>query len=147
LIQYIQGRAELPVNTDLNTLILHVCNNARRWGAGFTNSIDQIFPEVGREFVSKQRELGTINLFILEEFPLAYGNMVAMDGVRSINNPHPLKMDHLRTCLEKAYGWSVKNDYVIQMPMIGSGLANGKWDEISELIEEVIPDLVTVVTL
>lgn len=147
MIQYVSGRAELPVNSDVNTVIAHICNDSQRWGAGFTKSIDDIFPEVGNEFKKRPRKLGSINLFILEDFPLAYANMVAMNGVRSINNPNPLKMDALETCLKKLYAWSQENGYIIQMPLIGSGLANGNWDEISQLIERVIPDVVTVVTL
>ena len=147
MIQYVQGRAELPINSDINTIVAHICNNSRKWGAGFTESIDRIFPEVGKEFLSKPRQLGDVNLFILEDFPLAYANMVAMNGTRSISNPHPLQMDALAICLEKVYKWSLDSGYIIQMPMIGSGLANGKWDEISDLIERMIPDLVTVVTL
>jgi O-acetyl-ADP-ribose deacetylase (regulator of RNase III) len=147
MIQYVRGRAELPLDYDKLTVIAHVCNNSRKWGAGFTSSIDEVFPEIGSQFVAKQRNLGSVNIVKLPDYNWAYAQMVAMNGVRSINNPNPLDMDALRECLIKLNVWAIENEHVIQMPMIGSGLANGNWDDISRLIDETIDELVTVVTL
>lgn len=137
-ISYIDGDATYPQGNDPK-ILAHVCNDRGGFGKGFALAVGNRWPGVKRYFKawysSKIRfELGVIQL--VEVNPAFWvANMLAQHGYQSDSNPTPLRMEALRTCLEKLRFEALDRGASVHMPRIGSGLAGGDWDDIEPLIE------------
>src|SRR5690606_22825691 len=140
---------------DGTRVIAHICNDIGKWGAGFSGAISRRWKDP-EEFYKKQYKhaknrfkLGRIQ-WVFVDLDLAIVNMIAQEGVRSVNNPNPIRYDALESCLNRLskgcrglIGDNVvlKTDIItIHMPRIGTGLAGGSWDRISGLIDETLWD-------
>ena len=74
-------------------------------------------------------------------------NMIAQHGVRSAENPTPIRYGALSTALQHVGEFAKKNDASIVMPKIGSGLAGGDWGKIERLVTEAIVNQGVAVTV
>jgi len=156
MIRYQSGDATCPIVKTGTRVIAHVCNDAGKWGAGFSGAVSKEWKEP-EEFYRKQFrfsknrcKLGAVQWAFIDT-DLAVANMIAQEGVRSVLNPKPIRYDALERCLNKTaegchglIGDSTtisKRKVTVHMPRIGCGLAGGSWDRVGPLVEEAFWDL------
>jgi O-acetyl-ADP-ribose deacetylase (regulator of RNase III) len=142
-LNYITGDASYPDKTCEGTkIICHVCNNLGAWGKGFVVSLSNRWWFLRNAYRYDMKiELGSIGCFKTEGqlSRIWVCNMIAQNGIRSKDNPVPLRHDALYICLEKLKDFidnmpDKNKTKSIHMPRIGSGLAGGFWPEIEEII-------------
>ena len=140
-------------------IIPHICNDVGAWGAGFVVPLGKHFPGAKRQYLNwySQVKLKFGHDLILgdtSEIDCDYGddnkvviiNMIAQSGLISKDNPNPINYTALSQCLKSISGFA--NKYLGKPPTLrkielhtcafGTGLAGGRWDFISTLIEENI---------
>ena len=153
MIHYRIGDATEPCVEDGIRLIAHVCNDAGKWGAGFSGAVSSKWPEAKKSYLAKARfsksfALGAMYCIFMDR-KLGVAHMVAQHGVsRDLLNYIPIRYDSLELCLEKiAKGvrslqfLNPKERVTVHMPRIGCGLAGGTWDIVGGLIEENLWDI------
>ena len=152
-INYLKGDATSPVKCLGEgewRVIIHVCNNIRKWGKGFVLSLSKKWPEPEQTYRKMEQVLGSICICVVEE-DICVVNMIAQDGI--VSNTHsraetvyskngvpPIRYDALEESL-KLVANSFSN-YVektsFHMPRIGCGLAKGKWEIVENLITKYL---------
>ena len=151
MIYYKVGDATQPcVEGDIR-VIVHICNDAGKWGAGFSKALSARWKEP-EEYYKSQRKfaknrclLGQIQ-WIFPEVRLGVANMIAQEGTRSVLNPRPIRYESLELCLNRlAAGCHAamreqKKGLTLHMPRIGCGLAGGNWDAVGSLVAEALWD-------
>lgn len=123
------------VSEDKNILVPHVCNNVHKFGAGFAKSIASKWPIVRSKFLDFDAILGEVQFVDINKLTIA--NMIAQNGVRSINDKKPLKYAHLIRCMNTVGIFAKKSNAEIHTIKFGSNLAGGNWGFIEELIDEL----------
>jgi O-acetyl-ADP-ribose deacetylase (regulator of RNase III) len=153
-ITYIKGDATKPIGDD-KKLLVHVCNNCGKWGAGFVMAVSKRWEEPEKEYrklgvkiPENFRQLGTnqyVKVDSKEE--LIVVNMIAQNGYNTMHRGYKDRLDYdkLETCLKDVNKYAMTNNYSVHMPKIGSGLACGRWTEIEKLIKKVFDPSVQVV--
>lgn len=149
MVRYVIGDATEPQAE--RVIIAHVVNNRGGWGAGFSGALSKRYPEaeaIYRSFTS--RKLGKIQTLYPSEH-VAIVNMIAQNGYKSAANPVPLSYPALTLCLRevakiKALIEAFYNgqEFVVQMPRIGAGLAGGDWERIESSINTFLPEAIIV---
>jgi hypothetical protein len=132
-------------------VIPHCCNNENLWGAGFVLALNERWKEpeqVYRNFCEKNKNVPILGKVcyakISDKFIVA--NMIGQDGTVSRDNPKPVKYRHLANCMVEVVGYiemiktQTSGPVVIHTPMFGSGLAQGNFDFILELMREIWTD-------
>lgn len=121
-------------------IIPHVCNNVGAWGKGFTEAIDSCFPFARYAFDQQSELVGKELLGCNIKVPVSKYNaiihMVAQDGLRSKENPHPLDYESLVECMEGVAITASFMDASIHCPKFGAGLAGGDWSIITDWIHQ-----------
>lgn len=155
MIQHVQGDATHPQG-DGTKVIAHVVNDEGKWGRGFVLSISKRWKEPEEYYLLQHKnarwkraefELGLLQWVCVEigDDGIFVVNMIAQHGLRSKDNPVPLKYDALEKCLttlaEGVRGLQDHRKISVHMPKIGSGLAGGHWPKIELLVDEVMWDL------
>jgi len=135
MIKYIEGDlfAEIKEVKDKLVVIPHVCNNQKKFGAGFVVPLAKHFPMAKQSYMSKsQLELGEV--IYVKTGNVLICNMIAQElgGIR------PLFYNHLAACLTSVANTIKNNDelYEIHAPAFGTNLAGGSWNVILPLIED-----------
>ena len=156
MIHYQEGDATRPLIKTGTRVIAHICNDAGKWGAGFSGALSKEWDDP-EEFFRKQFryaknrfKLGAIQ-WVFVDLELAVVNMIAQEGVRDVMNIRPIRYEALEKCLNKLaegchglIGDSTKvnkRKVTLHMPRIGTGLAGGSWDIIGPMIEDAFWDL------
>lgn len=144
MITYHKGNAAVKHEKDKPTYIVHVVNNIGVWGAGFTASLDALYPEVGKEYrsrISKWQLGNTIWIDPDSNQDLWIINLVAQNGVGT--DSRKLNYAALGSCLWRLAVSLSHNELtpILQMPKIGTGLAGGKWEIIEPIIQDAIGHL------
>lgn len=139
------------------TIIVHVCNNIGKWGAGFTRALSNRCARPERVFryasenKSPEQLLGETSFASLQAVPpLVVANMVAQNGIKSKSNPVPINYDALSKCLSYVGEVAIRTQFDIAGPRFGSDRAGGDWKIIEKIImsELVIKGVnVTIYTL
>lgn len=62
--------------------------------------------------------------------------MIAQHGIGRQGPTPPIRCEALRECLSHVRAFAQAQNAFVQMPRIGCGLAGGKWDEVSKIVEE-----------
>jgi O-acetyl-ADP-ribose deacetylase (regulator of RNase III) len=157
-VLHIKGDATTPIDAGTR-VIVHVVNDAGQWGKGFVVDLSERWKEPEEYYLDQHKrarwkkaefELGLVQWICIE--PGDYGifvvNMIAQHGLRSSQNPVPLRYDELEKCLDQvaagARGLMEGMDertVSVHMPKIGSGLAGGEWARIERIVDEVFWDL------
>jgi len=136
-IHIIKGDATEPVG-DGKKLIIHVCNNLGRWGAGFVLGLNKKWKEPMAEYTSlKAFTLGTVqHIRVTEDVTVV--NMIAQRGINSKFESFKRRVDYevLRSCLVQIREKYSSSEYTIHAPRIGCGLAGGSWDIVEKIINE-----------
>lgn len=145
-INYQKGDATNPIADGLK-IIPHICNDVKKWGAGFVLALSKKWKEPEDKYRNKSVHfLGDIQICGVEHDILVI-NMIAQSGIKSKDNPTPINYQELINCLEQVNKLAKQGNATIHMPRIGSGLAGGDWDVIEEIIENTIEVPVTVYDL
>lgn len=158
VIHYLKGDATCPQSKGPK-LIVHICNDAGGWGAGFVLAVSKRWgePEAMYRQWYRQREaiqntepgaiVQTTGRFQLGETQLvlvqpgvAVVNMIAQAGTRTGSKGPPIRYDALRTCLEHADDYAESFKASLHMPRIGCGLAGGKWDMVEPILQETLKE-------
>ena len=144
MITYCKGDATRPVDDE--GIIVHVCNNAGGWGAGFVLAVSRRWPEPERKYRawaksgyeegSGKFELGQVQLVSVGP-KLWVANMVAQDGFGE-DGRIPLRYDALKKCLDIVDALGGGTKLSVHMPRIGCGLAGGTWAEVGPIVEKSI---------
>jgi len=137
-IYYVKGDATNP-QTDGNKIICHICNDVGAWGAGFVLALSKKWkqPEIAYRNM-KKRPLGHVD-FIRVTPEIMVANMIAQHDIKpDVNGNPPIKYGAVRIALNEVNKMAFQTDSTIHMPRIGCGLAGGKWDEIEQIIKDVM---------
>lgn len=137
-IQYLKGDATDP-QKDGNKIIAHICNDIGGWGKGFVLAISKKWKYPEKEYRNWFKSdinfnLGEIQLVKVES-EIWIANMIGQHKV--ITNSQgvpPIRYKAVEQCLEKLSIEALRLKASIHIPMIGCGLAGGKWEEIEPII-------------
>lgn len=139
-INYVIGDATNPIG-DGNKIICHICNDKKKWGAGFVLAISKKWkdPELVYNAINDDDcELGYVQ-FIKVEDNITIANMIAQhDTGFSPKGKPPIRYGAVRVCLAKVNDVAYHTNSTIHMPRIGCGLAGGDWNKIEKIIFDTI---------
>ena len=151
-ITYRKGDALMVPTRNAPQFLVHVCNDVKAWGAGFTKALSQQFPKPEQYFRGwagrgatgngKPYALGQIQFVKVREDGggVWVVNMVAQKGIGG-SAPN-IRYRALRTCLEQVAEQALKMNpqAIVRMPRIGCGLAGGKWESVEKHIQAALCD-------
>lgn len=146
-MNYIEGdlfKGIVANYSDKITLVPHITNNVKKWGAGFVIPLAAHFPEARAAFFDAEPAvkgvLGNTQFVQAHNVPVIICNMFAQEGVGIANDGKPpIRYNHLQTCMYQVRGLAKQlqsegKEVVISCPMFGSGLSGGNPDTIAEMI-------------
>ena len=157
MLQYIVGDLMNDAPCLKRRLICHVVNDIGAFGAGVSGAISKVYPKVEEQYKRWHKYehymLGTQiipfklgNIQIVPVDPGVYViNMIGQKGVVGTNNPKPVKYASIVRCMEKVYAVCKQMDGEIHCPKICAGLAQGRWETIEELINEIWHDVPVII--
>lgn len=142
-IIYKVGDATKP-QAEGNKLIVHCCNDVGAWGRGFVLAISKRWSQPEKAYkdwhknkISNDFALGSVQ-FIQAEADIWIANLIGQRGIASRSNPFPIRYIAIEQGLNKVADFAINNNCSIHMPRIGAGLAGGKWEQISPIIEQAL---------
>jgi O-acetyl-ADP-ribose deacetylase (regulator of RNase III) len=164
-ITYLKGDATSP-QAKGPKLIIHICNDAGGWGAGFVLGVSKRWklPEQSYRRWYKDREpltatveshrdagghvpVTTTGYFKLGESQLvwvlpdtAVVNMIAQAGTRTGSNGPPIRYEALDCCMKHVRAYAHHFKASVHAPRIGCGLAGGRWSEVEPIIQRHLFD-------
>ncbi|HEY8097174.1 MAG TPA: hypothetical protein VIE65_13910 [Methylobacter sp.] len=135
-ISYVQGDATLPIGNG-EKCIIHIVNDAGRWGRGFVLSLSSRWPRLRSEYINwslqKDFQLGAVS-YSEAEPGIYVAHMIAQQGIRTTGGRPPIRYDSLELCLRRVASMAQSMKWSIHMPRIGCGLAGGKWNVVEPLV-------------
>lgn len=138
-IHYIKGDATQPT-VDGKKIICHICNDKRRWGAGFVLALSKKWKEpeaMYRSIDTQKLYLGNVQ-FVEVEHDITVANMIGQHDTNPDETGRPpIRYGAVRAALATVNDLAYKTNATIHMPRIGCGLAGGKWEDIEKIIKEV----------
>jgi O-acetyl-ADP-ribose deacetylase (regulator of RNase III) len=151
-IQYVIGDATQPVGEGPK-IIVHVCNDIGGWGRGFVMAISKRWPEPEERYRAWHRgedpqpfALGEVQFVHVGE-NLWVANLVGQRDLHTVRGVPPVRYEAVRKGLERVAAEGQKLGASVHMPRIGCGLAGGKWETISAIIEEELVNRGVAVTV
>jgi len=142
-ITYRKGDATAPEG-DGPTVIVHVCNDAGKWGKGFVLAVSRRWSKPERIYRAAFAEppfpqLGDVQ-FVPVIPTITVANLIGQHGVRTARGkaPPPVRYPAIREGLQKIATFARERAASIAMPRIGCGLAGGDWEDIEPVIEETL---------
>lgn len=149
MIRYVTGDATRPQGEGPK-MVVHVCNDAGGWGAGFVLAVSRRWKEPEAVYRgASSLELGDVQ-FVPVKRDLTVANMVAQTGYGSTRTRHrddpgyredsvpPIRYQALETCLEKVAAACLTEGLTAHMPRIGCGLAGGRWEEVEKIVDRTL---------
>jgi hypothetical protein len=133
-LYHVIGDATAPVKKP--TIIAHVCNTVRAWGAGFVIPLGNTYPQVKQDYLAMPNadmQLGHTQ-FVDVSPDITVANMIAQKGIRPSKEGIPLRYGALHTCLDEVQKRALEKGYTVSVPRIGAGLAGGEWPVIKSII-------------
>lgn len=134
VIRYVVGDATAP-DVPGEKVLVHICNDAGKWGAGFVLAVSRRWKEPERVYRESQPRLGDVQ-FVRVTSDLTVANLIGQHGIRKAGSTPPIRYDAVRTGLHTVADYASTQQASVHMPRIGTGLAGGKW----ELIEPILID-------
>jgi O-acetyl-ADP-ribose deacetylase (regulator of RNase III) len=142
-LRHLSGDATQPVG-DGPHVVAHVCNDAGRWGAGFSGAVSRRWPQPEHAYRTWHQAgatpdgvpfaLGEIQVVAVSH-GLKVANMVAQHATgRDRDGRPPIRYDALADALDTLAGWCVANGASVAAPRFGAGLAGGDWRHIETLV-------------
>lgn len=148
MLTYVKGDATRPQGEGPK-FIIHCCNNAGLWGAGFVLAISNRWPEPEDAYYALGKTCGGYNLgntqAVKVEEDLWVINMIGQSGVgrRGEDSRPPIRYKAIRNALHDVAVMALNPKYrgpyksvAIHAPKFGAGLAGGDWDTIEEIIKD-----------
>ena len=142
-IIYQVGDATNP-QTQGNKLIVHCCNDVGAWGKGFVLAISKKWPNAEKAYrdwykgkLNNSFALGSVQ-FVQVEVDIWIANLIGQHGIISKSNPLPIRYRAIEKGLNNVAVFATANSCSIHMPRIGAGLAGGRWEQISPIIEQTL---------
>jgi O-acetyl-ADP-ribose deacetylase (regulator of RNase III) len=131
-IHYVIGDATRPQGTGPR-IIVHGCNDAGLWGAGFTGALsrrgaapEQAYRAWARATDAVPFALGQV-AFVAVEPGLWVANLISQHDIRRAGTPPPIRYDAVRQGLARVARFALQHQASIHMPRLGCGLAGGQW--------------------
>lgn len=143
MITYVTGSILEPQiqNPNAIAIILHICNDVGKWGAGVSGVIGSRWPQAEKAFRSYvYPRLGAIQIVTISE-RLLIVNMFAQRGVGRRSKPIRYKaLAHCLTTVNKAAKYFDGRGFDIEFhcPRFGASLSGGEWSKIECLILDII---------
>lgn len=140
-IRYLKGDALDPRGEGAR-MIIHVVNNrSKTWGGGFAKQAAIRYPESQIDFRTWSSTLGNHQLgnthFYGGDGHLTLASMVAQRGYGKSAEPR-ISYPALESCLQSVQERATAAAASVHMPRIGCGQAGGRWDAVSELIDNTL---------
>lgn len=143
-LHYHTGNTAIPLQSPI--LIIHIVNGQGKWGKGFVLALSKHYPEAEKSYLSWSKdlqafELGNVDFCQVDPNERVYvGNMLAQEYIKQNNHDQNqyLSYEKLKECLSKVADFALVNRLCVQCPLIGTGLAGGDWNLISEMLIEYI---------
>jgi O-acetyl-ADP-ribose deacetylase (regulator of RNase III) len=139
-IEYVIGDATNPHGSGPR-IIVHVCTDVGGWGRGFVVALSRKWPEPERRYRAWHRgnepipfALGQVQFVPVAE-QLWVANLIGQHDIRPRGGVPPVRYGAIRDGLQRVASFAQEVGATVHMPRIGAGLAGGKWDEISPIIE------------
>jgi hypothetical protein len=140
-IKYVIGDATNPVSAG-RQIIVHCCNDAGFWNAGFVRALSERFHQPEREYRRWSTTespipfaLGQVQ-FVKVRPGTCVANLVGQHGIRSTSNPRPIRYDALRHGLIRVRQLALAHEASVHMPRLGARLARGNWTIIEGIVFE-----------
>lgn len=119
-------------------LLVHVCNDAGKWGKGFVLAVSRRWPEPEARYreafaSAAPPGLGDVQVVPVEK-DLSVVNLVGQHGVRRAGGRPPIRYDALARGLEAVGRLAAQLGASVHLPRIGCGLAGGRWEEVEPLL-------------
>jgi O-acetyl-ADP-ribose deacetylase (regulator of RNase III) len=159
MLRYVEGDATAPVG-DGHKIIVHICNNAGLWGAGFVLAVSAQWPQPERAYKAWSRDwkqdsiaLASVQ-FVAVECPsdnepdkpfLFVANIIGQHGIHPIDGVPPVRYDAITLALQSVALHAQRLGASVHMPRIGCGLAGGSWETMGPIIEDTLKDVETYV--
>lgn len=139
-IHYVEGDATRPEKTCLGKkLIIHICNNEKKWGSGFVVALSKRWSDPEHTYRLSRMVLGECSLSVINH-EIAVFNMIAQNGIRTVNGVPPIRYDALRGCLRDVVKTALNVKASVHAPRIGAGRAGGDWGMIERILKEELVD-------
>jgi hypothetical protein len=141
-ITYLKGDASAPRGGGSQLLVQLVNDSAFTWGGGFSLVVRQKWPPAQQAFRSwaynnkRNLSLGNVHLAPADS-RITIASMIAQHGYGPSPRPR-IRYSALRSCLQHLSKIALERSATVHMPRIGSGLAGGSWNIVSELIDEAL---------
>jgi O-acetyl-ADP-ribose deacetylase (regulator of RNase III) len=139
MIKYVKGDVTNPNRTNGIDIIVHIVNDMDQMGSGVAKALYskwRVVKNTYHRFTKNGLVLGDIQIVPVDS-NLVVINMVAQHKVIPIE-PIPIRYSAVETCLENITKLEIYENSTIHMPRIGCGLAMGKWENIENIINNVI---------
>ena len=138
-IKYVKGNLieALPYWSGKKVIVPHIVNNVGKFGSGFAAAVMKTYPIVRSEYIDWIGYIMGAVQFVKINDNLQFANMVGQMGTIGPKNPKPIKYLALANAMELVAKEFPRRYEEIVCPKFGSGLANGNWEFIEELIEEI----------
>src|SRR5947209_5057975 len=129
MIDYLRGDATRPQGSGPR-IIVHCCNDAGMWGAGFVLALSRRWREPEsqyRRWYNQQQPLFTLGQvqFVSVEPSLWVANMIGQHGIRRAGNVSPVRYEAIREGLRSVAIFAREHQSSVHMPRLGAGLAGG----------------------
>lgn len=141
-INYVKGDATAPIGSGTK-IVVHICNDAGKWGKGFVLAVSKRWPKAEREYrtafaQAPKPSLGDVQIVEVAD-DMYVANLIGQHGVaRSKTGVPPIRYPAVRQGLERVAMFAQQHGATVHMPRIGCGLAGGTWDQIGPIVEEAL---------
>lgn len=124
-------------------IIVHGCNARGSMGAGVAQAICEKYPIVKQEYQSLHRKSGLKMGSV--QYVQIRPHLVVANAITQLTfgrNRDILYADYdaIRKCFADINLYAKQFNHPISYPLIGCGLANGKWSVVSEIIKDELKD-------
>ncbi len=141
-LHYTTGDATQPEG-DGPKIIVHVCNNAGKWGKGFVMALSKRWNEPEAEYRRWHSEgdppFALSEVQYVEVEPNCWvGNLIGQHGIHRKGGQPPIRYEAVEQGLRKLAVFASEKGATVHMPRIGCGLAGGEWEEIEPIIERTL---------
>ena len=139
-ITYCTGDATRPVDNG-RKIITHVCNDAGGWGWGFVVALSRRWPQPEQRYRAWHRgeeaqpfALGQVQ-FVQVEGEVWVANLIGQHGIGWRSGKPPVRYEAIREGLQSVAVKARELGASVHMPRIGCGLAGGRWEDVSRIVE------------
>lgn len=149
-METVTGSITEPILRNGDNYVIHCQNNIGKWGAGVSGPIGHKWPQARKIFFSTRApQGGDIQIVETDKSGVFVVNVIGQNGIRNAVNPKPVRYDWLETGFRNIQKTIIKRGMAatIHTPLIGCGLAGGKWSIVERMLIDQFEVYGTVVML